>query len=76
MLEMGAQAAKLEVEFSTGTVWYGGERFSSATLDMPKGGSRLEPVGSGWTLWQRPSTSPWQKCSWPGILGRRSCAET
>ena len=45
MLEMGAQAAKLEVEFSTGTVWYGGERFSSATLDMPKGG---EPAGAGW----------------------------
>ena len=45
MLEMGAQAAKLEVEFSTGSVWYGGERFSSATLDMPKGG---KPAGGGW----------------------------
>eukprot|EP00439_Symbiodinium_sp_Y106_P050387 s4511_g6.t1 len=45
MLEMGGQAAKLEVEFSTGWVWYGGERLSSAALDMPKEG---EPAGAGW----------------------------
>ena len=45
VLEMGGQAAKLEVEFSTGSVWYGGERLSSATLDMPKEG---EPAGAGW----------------------------
>ena len=45
VLEMGGQAAKLEVEFSTGSVWYGGERLSSATLDIPKEG---EPAGAGW----------------------------
>ena len=47
MLEMGAQAAKLEVEFSTGSVWYGGERFSSHVGHAQRGGagwSRLGPL--------------------------------
>ena len=41
MLEMGA----LEVEFSTGSVWYNQERLSSATLEMPKQADR---GGAGW----------------------------
>ena len=45
ILEMGGLAHSLEVEFSTGTVWYRNERISSATLDMPKGG---EKAGAGW----------------------------
>ncbi|CAE7686622.1 unnamed protein product [Symbiodinium sp. CCMP2592] len=45
MLEMGAQMAKLEVEFSTGSVWYNTERLSSATLEAPK---HAERAGVGW----------------------------
>ena len=66
VLEMGGHAAKLEVEFSTGSVWYGGERLSSATLDMPKEG---EPAGAGWV-------NPWRTSKRHGSPGRRSCAET
>ncbi|CAE6973291.1 unnamed protein product [Symbiodinium sp. CCMP2592] len=45
MLEMGAQLAKLEVEFSTGSVWYNSERLSSATLETPQ---QAERAGAGW----------------------------
>ena len=40
VLEMGGMAHALEVEFSTGSVWYRNERISSGTLDMPKGGEK------------------------------------
>eukprot|EP00439_Symbiodinium_sp_Y106_P030797 s1744_g3.t1 len=44
MLEMGAQLGRLEVEFSTGSVWYSQE-LSSATLEMPRGAER---ASAGW----------------------------
>ena len=45
MLELGAKLGLLEVEFSTGSVWYNQERLSSATLEMPK---QAERAGAGW----------------------------
>ena len=45
MLELGAKLGLLEVEFSTGSVWYNQQRLSSATLEMPK---QAERAGAGW----------------------------
>ncbi|CAE6934778.1 unnamed protein product [Symbiodinium sp. CCMP2592] len=45
MLEMGAQISQLEVEFSTGTVWYNSQRLSSAVMELPQ---QAERAGVGW----------------------------
>ena len=45
ILELGGRHDNLEVEFATGTVWYGGARISSAVSPAKEGADK---VGPGW----------------------------